>query len=224
MAEHQMPTNSLEGANTLISKRELQSTKPAEQSKEEASTARIAPPPPKTWKDKFRESFVGNDVQSVGDYLIFSVLIPSVKNTLLSLINNGASMFLGGGPQQSSLYSNQRSNGSYVSYNYVTRNSPSGYSSPSLYGNSPSASGLKNISWGSELEALNVLSDMRDYIYNANQVSVAKYYTLARIPGLRPDVMDGNWGWYNLDRAAVCLSSVEPGRWIIDLPRPVYLR
>lgn len=227
MAEHNMPTPELEGANTLISKRELQRpTLKGEEvtPKEENSSARIAPPKPKTWKDKFRESFVGNDVQTVGDYIIFSVLIPSVKNTLLSIINNGASMFLGGGPQQQSLYSNQRSNNSYVSYNYVTRNNASSYAPSALYGNSPSASGLKNISWGSELEALNVLSDLRDYIYSANQVSVAKYYTLARIPGFRPDIMDGNWGWYSLERAVVIPSPVEPGRWIIDLPKPVYLR
>ena len=223
MAEHQMPTNSLEGANTLISRKEMEASKPGViQDNKQESSARMAPPPPKTWKDKLRESFVGNDVQSVGDYLIFSVLIPSVKNTLLSIINNGASMFLGGGPQQS-LYSNQRSNGSYVSYNYVTRNA-GGYNSSSIGGNSPASSGLKNISWGSEMEANSVLADMRDYIYNRNEVSVAKYYTLARIPGFVPNYQDEYWGWYNLNRAQVIPSPVEVGRWIIDLPRPIYLR
>lgn len=223
MAEHNMPTSSLEGANTLISRTERESVKENPETPEKESSARIAPPKPKTWKDKLRESFVGNDVQSVGEYLIFSVLIPSVKSTLLSIINNGASMFLNGGPTQQSLYSNQRSNGSYVSYNYVTRNA-GGYNSTSVSSNSPAASGLKNISWGSEMEANSVLSDMHDYIYSRNEVSVAKYYTLARVPGLRPNYQDDYWGWYNLDRACVVPSPVEPGRWIIDLPKPIYLR
>lgn len=223
MAEHNIPTSSLEGANTLISRTERESIKETPEVKEKASSARIAPPKPKTWRDKLRESFVGNDVQSVGEYLIFSVLIPSVKSTLLSIINNGASMFLNGGPSNQSLYSNQRSNGGYVSYNYVTRNA-GGCNSSSIGSNSPSASGLKNISWGSEMEAANVLSDMCDYIYSRNEVSVAKYYTLARIPGFRPTYQDEYWGWYNLDRAYVAPSPVEPGRWIIDLPKPIYLR
>ena len=222
MAEHQMPTNSLEGANTLISRKEMEASKPTGESAKSESTARIAPPKPKTWREKLRESFVGNDVQSVGDYLIFSVLIPSVKNTLLSIINNGASMFLGGGPNQQSL-SNQRSNGSYVSYNYVTR-SPGGYSSSSVGPGGSYSSGLKDISWASENDAYSVLADMRDYIYSRNEVSVAKYYTLARIPGFVPTYQDEYWGWYNLNRAQVIPSPVEPGRWIIDLPRPIYLR
>lgn len=220
MAEHNIPNNvNPEGANTLMSRKEF--AKPSiSEPQQSNSSAHIAQPKPKTWRDKFRESFVGNDVQTVGDYIIFSVLIPSVKNTLLSIINNGASMFLGGGPQQS--YS-QRSNNSYVSYNYVSR-TPNGYNTTSINSNSPAASGLKNISWGSENEALGVLSDLRDYIYQLNYVSVAKYYTLARIPGFHPNYQDDKWGWYNLDRAMVVPAPNEPGRWIIDLPKPLYLQ
>lgn len=222
MAEHNIPE--LEGANTLISKRELQKpTINGEQiaAKEEKSTASFAPPKPKTWKDKFRESFVGNDVQSIGDYIIFDILVPSFKSTILSVINNGASMFLNGGPMQ------QNYGGGYGYTNYSTRvirNNNNQLGGVRITNNSPYGFVLKTISWGSEMEALSVLSDLRDYIYNANQVSVAKYYILARIPGFHPDVMDSSYGWYNLDHASVVPSPMEIGRWVIDLPKPLYLK
>ena len=50
----------------------------------------------KTLGKKFKEAFTHDDVESVGDYLLFSVLIPAVKDMVSDFVRNATDIFLYG--------------------------------------------------------------------------------------------------------------------------------
>ena len=219
MAEVQMPKSSinepLEGSN---SKNRLTPPTVQRETNPAPGSAHFAPERKKTFKDKLRASFIGSDANSIGEYLLFNILVPAIKNTAYNLINSSASMFILGNGQPQQYYDNRRP-GSYVSYNYVASRPGFGNNGSYNYG-APAANvdSFRNISYATKAQADSVLSDMLDYIYSYNYVTVAKYYGLSGL-GSQATYQDEAWGWYSLNEVASVPSSNEPGRWILTLPK-----
>lgn len=171
-------------------------------------------PNEKSFKVKLKESLTGSDVGSVGDYLIFQVLVPTVKNTLVSLISNGAEMLLLGGTQNTN---DRRRSNQYVSYNSINS---SRYYPPAAPQPKNSEAHYHDISFWSKDDAETVLYNMCDYIDTYGYVDVATYYSLG---GKSATSQDTKWGWYNLGGVKAIPSREEPGRWILSLPKVTYL-
>ena len=74
----------------------------------------------KTFGEKFKEIFIGEDIQNVGEYILKEVVVPTIKNTVVDIIQNGISLLIFG--ESSSKNSNRR-NGQYVSYGSYSSNS-----------------------------------------------------------------------------------------------------
>lgn len=171
-------------------------------------------PNKKSFKAKLKESLTGSDVGSVGDYLVFQVLVPTVKNTLVSLITNGAEMLLLGGTPNTN---DRRRSNQYVSYDSINR---SRYYTPAAPRPNNSETHYHDISFESKDDAENVLYNMCDYIDTFRYVDVATYYNLG---DRSATAQDTKWGWRNLGGVKAVPSREEPGKWILSLPKVTYL-
>jgi len=74
--------------------------------KKSKSSPIVDKPPRKMKKSRwgrFLEVFVGGeDAESLGDYIMFDVLVPTIKNTITEIVTNGVEMILFGDERPSS--------------------------------------------------------------------------------------------------------------------------
>lgn len=169
---------------------------------------------------KFGETFLAEDMKSVGDYLLFDVLVPAVKDTIVNIVTNGINAFVYGDtrPAQKS-----RFNAPYGSR-------PAGYTSYSSYSRPRQPEG--NFRSGREIgysrndkepivdsryDADLVIEELNNCIMEYDQATVGDLYDLL---GFDSDHTDYKWGWVDLSSATVRKVS---GGWLIDLPRPTRL-
>lgn len=171
-----------------------------------------------------KEALVG-DVEEVRSYLLWDVLVPAVKDTMVDLIKAFAEgIFHSNGTRGRNQYVQRNGSTSYVSYSSYSND---GYSSRGggrrpEYGNRPMRGSYNNryaydfegIVYDTRDDAEKVLDALAERTFKYGQASVADLYELSRIPSQYTDV---DWGWCELSRA-----SVERTRdgYIINLPRP----
>lgn len=164
---------------------------------------------------RFKESFFGEDVGSVGDYIVFDVLIPAVKDTIVNMVQNGIDMLVWGSVRGGdSRRVNSRSHFNYstnsrVSYRNDDRNRP-------IY--SRRSNSIDDIICEDRGEAEQVIDELMEQIDRYGKATVADLYDCV---GITTSPSDNNWGWETLSSANVRRVS---GGYLIDLPRPVSLR
>lgn len=170
---------------------------------------------PETFMDKFKNSFFASDIGSIKDYLIFDVLIPTLKNTFEDAVMNTIHMSLFG---ENNRRNNIRRNGgsSIVNYNsiYDLRNRQSSSAYNQISPTDRARHNFSNIIVSSRGEAEDVLSSMVDLISEYGAVSVASFYSLL---GLEQYPIDHKWGWTDISSAEVL--RVRDG-YSFRLPRP----
>lgn len=161
---------------------------------------------------KFAESFIVEDMSSVGRSIVTDVLIPALQNLVTDAINNGLSMMFGGSVKPSNI---QRTGlGSVYNYNGVS--SPTRANRSTVPAANRSRHGLDEVLIGTRVEAERVLSYMADLLIDYGQVTVADFYDAV---GLGTQFTDHNWGWIDLSTAKV-VHRYRAG-WTIDLPAPI---
>lgn len=150
---------------------------------------------------KIKETFTGDDPNSVGSYVFFEVVVPAIKATLSDAVSQGVERMLFG--TSSGRSSANRSGGtSYTPYNRMSRPSreserPSGREVSSR---SRATHNFDEIILDSRGEAEEVLDRLTDLIRNFGVASVSDLYDLV---GISKDYTDDNWGWTNLREARV---------------------
>ena len=167
---------------------------------------------------KFGETFLAEDMKSVGDYLLFDVLVPAVKDTIVNIVTNGINAFVYGDtrPAQKSRFSAPYGSGRSIGYT-----SYSSYSRP----RQPEGSFRSGRDSGylqdskepildSRMDAVSVLDELNDCICEYDQATVGDLYDLM---GFDSEHTDYKWGWTDLSTATV--RKVRQG-WLIDLPKP----
>lgn len=165
----------------------------------------------KSFGSKMKEAIFG-DVDDVKEYLLYDILIPSVKNTLYDLVVNGIKMKLFGDSQPSRDIKREGGR-SYVKFSsYNSRNSR--YDSPRRSINNRSSFNFDDIILERRDEAENVLSELYYYTKKYGLASVADLYTLV---GIESSFTDNKYGWD--DVSDVCVVRV-PNGYKLDLPRP----
>lgn len=179
----------------------------------------------KVEKKKFSKKIIdflfSDKIDSMGNYLAYSILGPSLKNLIFQLGNGMLSMALFGGGSIA-----PGGSGTYIpGYGYQTaRREPVPYSNmanpnyaqPQVMGYAPQRVGMNDISFDSRDDCYLVLDRMNREIARYGKVRVADFYTFAGITG-----QEGNWtlqanGWYNLNDAHPMMRI--DGRWIIEFP------
>lgn len=166
--------------------------------------------------DKFRETFLAEDVADVKNYIFFDVIVPAVKDTIVNVIVNGINAVVYGDtrPKNSRFNapysSNRTSYGSgYTSYSSMSRNRPPEGNFRPSHGYSRKEP-ITETKYDAEL----VLEELNGCLYEYDQVTVGDLYDLL---GFDSEHTDYKWGWVDLSTATV---RKVPEGWLIDLPRP----
>lgn len=179
----------------------------------------------KTTGEKIRESFFGEDIDNIGDYLLFDVLIPSAKELFDTFLTNAKDIILFGEVRDTPSRGRRSGRGGYVAYD--------GYSRRSRRETSSARRARFDFSY-IEFDTLDdiddVIEEMRDIFTVYNEITVAQYYQSADPDGIRISPTDNNWGWIdiraftNADTRKVRSRNPETGemevKWVLDLPRP----
>ena len=168
----------------------------------------------KTKWDKFKEAFVAEDGQSVGDYLLFDVLVPAIKKTIKDMVDNGTDMILYGSSDRRRSRDLPANRVSYRNYYDDNRSNRSIYND----GRPRNAYGYDEIIFMSRGDAEAVKYRMEEILNQYGIVRVADYYELS---GRSSSYTDNNYGWNNLDTARITRDS--SGGYYLELTKPMPL-
>lgn len=160
---------------------------------------------------KIIENFTGDDVQSVGSYILMEVLLPAAKTMISDAASQGVERLLFGDSRPRS--GNTRIGGGYTSYNRMY-----GGSSRRDEPRTISRSARANHDFGEVIlqtrgEAENVLDRLQDLVDQYDVATVSDLYELVGITG---SFTDDKWGWTDLRGASV--RRVRDG-YLVELPR-----
>lgn len=140
---------------------------------------------------KLANTFISEDIQSVKEYILMDVLVPSVKKAISDVVTNGIDMILYGesGSKKSS------STSSKISYrSYYDRPNDREYHRSSGFD-------YDDILFDSRGEAESVLDRMDELISTYDVVSVADFYELADITN--ENYMNNKYGWKDVRSAKI---------------------
>lgn len=176
---------------------------------------------------KLKETFIADDARDVGDYILWDILVPTIKRTIRDVIVGSTDrIFLGTGStnNSSSLYRERgvtyvkRTDYSSRSNNQRTRPSIESRSSESSRPSPRVNFGLDDIVFDRYEDAAAVLERMVDYLDTYGKVSVDDYFGLA---GQSIDYTAQNWGWRSLSSATIVNTF---GGYFIKLPKPILIK
>lgn len=172
----------------------------------------------KSLSEKFRETFLVEDLKSVGENIVFDMLIPAIKDTFVSMVEGSINMMFYGDRRGSRTIRDRDRSYVRVSYDrcYDDRRSrrrrdeegPVRVQNQSM---------VHQLLFDDRGDAEEVLSGMVDLIDEFDVASVKDLYRLAR---LETDYTKETYGWYNLSEARI--ESTRRG-WLLKLPKPVVL-
>jgi hypothetical protein len=168
---------------------------------------------PKGGVAKFIETFFAEDIHKVTDYLVKDVVVPTIKDTIWTIIARGSERMLygenGHAPKNSKL--------PYVNYGGLFK--PTNNNTPST-GSTGSQYSVDNIILEDRGDAERVLEAMKAYIAEYGAVSISELYEFMGEP--IGDFMTTKWGWRSLNTAGIMRTS--NGGYKLDLPRVVSLK
>lgn len=181
-----------------------------------------------TLSTKVKSAMVAEDLSEVREYLFWDILVPTLKDTIVSLIKNGAeALFYGstsarqtGKPTSTASYSgyyyagryqqgHRKNEGPFEDWRRSKRG-PAGYDlSQIVYKGRDGRGGMD-----AKRQAEEVLDQLVELTMAYGFARVADFYELSRYPS---DYTDNSLGWYELSAARVVR---VPGGYILDLPKP----
>lgn len=185
-----------------------------EQKKVEKVVAGKVTAKPKSGLAKFAETFFAEDLHKVKDYVVKDVIMPTIKDTVWTIIARGSERLIfgeaGHSPKNSKL--------PFVNYgNLFKSNTPSQV--PTV-NSSTSQYSVDNIILEDRGDAEKVLTAMNAHIAEFGEVSISTLYEFIGEP--IGDFMSTRWGWRSLNTAGIMRTS--NGGYKLDLPRPQSLK
>lgn len=171
---------------------------------------------------KIRDTFAGDDMHSVGNFILFDVIAPAVKTMISDAISQGV---------ERTLFGESSSRSRRTSIPVSNRYSPyTSYSKSSVVGRAGEADGPRTLSSRARAthdfdeivlatrgEAQLVLDTLAEAI---SQYDVATVSDLLDMVGIAGSFTDEKWGWTDLRGAGV--QRVREG-YLLNLPKPVPL-
>lgn len=165
----------------------------------------------KSFKRKLRDTFIAEDVTNVKDYIIWDVLMPSIRDAIADSACNFIDMFFGGGGKKRRT---KKKDGERWSY---STSLDDGYRSTRKdrdEGRRRDRRDPSDFIIDRRTDADDILEDMRNYIDEYGFVRVADFYDAI---GVSSDYTDKSYGWKSLHNAEVRRAS--GGGYYIDFPR-----
>lgn len=160
---------------------------------------------------KVAETFAGDDVQSVGNYILFDVVLPAAKAMISDAASQGVERLLFGDSARSAKPGNRSG---YTSYNRMYSGGASTASKPrEISRRARTNHEFDEVILTTRGEAEEVLERLGDLVDEYDSATVSDLYDLVGITG---SFTDDKWGWTDLRTAGV--SRVREG-YLLSLPR-----
>ena len=170
---------------------------------------------------KFKRAFFGENVENVGEYMIFDVAIPAFKATISDMIGNGIEVLLFGESR------GRRSRGSDNYRNYASLSRSDRDRSRDDYNRRDRRRNItyNDITFETKSAAKEFLSEVLDYVKEYDRISVSVYSTILEQycdEKLYYTWQDDRIGWYLDDFENPERLVVRSGRddWMIDIRKP----
>lgn len=169
---------------------------------------------------KLLQSFIQDDAQTIGDFVIYDVVIPKIKDIIFEGIDGALSRILWGDDRGNSI--NRNGTRSQVAYHsqYRSRYSSSRETKPietkDFVNTSRDPERIRVID---RREGERILDEANYLLEDTNYVSIKDLYQISRIPD-DGNYMNLEYGWYSLRNAYV---DKDRTGWVLKMPRPVYL-
>lgn len=172
----------------------------------------------KSLRKQFSETFVAGDAQTAVQYVIFDVLLPAAKDTVVEMGSQFLEkLFFRDGRRRGSTPPYQQHGPlGHVSYNRYSTGSVSRLPGPqrALSRQARARHNFDEVVLEQRTEAEEVIDRLFDLVSRYEQASVADLYDLLGLPAGHTD---HKWGWTNLHGAGV---SRIRGGYLLDLPEP----
>ena len=166
---------------------------------------------------RFRESLGLESSRTVGDYLVWDVLIPAAKEMVADLVKKGIDVFLYGGSSQPSSRRNGKGHVSYEGY-YSSRRTGDYNSERRIRAGNRYAMDFREFVFDDRRDADMVLSELCEIIDTYGFAKLSDFYSL--VGESDRTFTDHGYGWDALGSASV--ERVRDG-WVLDMPRPIPL-
>lgn len=161
---------------------------------------------------RIAETFIGDDVDSVWQYILWDVVVPAAKTTISDAVSSGIEMLLFGETRRRPANISRNRGESYVSYSKY-------YADKDRQSNRPRLASERRAYLNDEIilesrsDAENVLDTLADNIDRYGVTSVADLYQLV---GIQSQSTDNRYGWEDLRQARV--QRTRDG-YLLDLPK-----
>lgn len=192
---------------------------PANSRKTKPAVERVVKTPARIDQGSFGKqalrAFFAEDIKEVGNYLLWDIALPSIKNAVSDIFTSGIDRLLfggDGGPQRS------RSSKTYTSYanrTYGRRETPT---ERTYTQRDRREHNLESIIFATRSEAEDVLNHL---ISICDQYDVATVGDLYGMAGISQSYTDENWGWRDLRSGRAVRAR---NGYILDLPKPEDVR
>lgn len=165
---------------------------------------------------KLKRIFFSEDVDNVGSFILLDVLVPAIKDTFASIIENTVNVALFGSSRgraygQRSISPQARAN--------LYWNSSVGNQRPYANEQRPrSSNNFREIIYDTQADANRVLDSMIDLVSTYGVASISDLYSFS---GLSSDNFTNNdYGWTNMQGARVVRAR---DGYVLELPKPILL-
>ena len=172
----------------------------------------------KSLGDKFSGFFDLEDGKEVKNYLVKDLLIPAIKDIVVSLVSDGLGMYLKTNRRPSS-------NGGKTNYAQISTNYHYGSNSNRRNDadDNNSRADYRNITYASREDANEVLSSLQDLADRYDQASISDLFDLAGVTLNGRAFTDNNYGWTFDMLKRVPIKRAYGGGFMLDLPDPKVL-
>lgn len=161
---------------------------------------------------KIVESFTGDDVQSVGSYILMEVLLPAAKTMISDAASQGVERLLFGDSRPRS--GSTRIGPGYTNYNRMHSSSRRDEPVRTISRSARASHDFGEVILQTRGEAEDVLDRLTALVDQYDIATVSDLYELVGITG---QFTDDKWGWANLRGSNI--RRVRDG-YLIELPRP----
>lgn len=159
------------------------------------------------------ETFAGEGVENVGQFLVVDVIVPAIKTLLADIASQGVERMLFGEVSRRSTTARPGNGGRYTSYSRMSETP----SRREMSQRARATHDFRDIILDTRVEAEEVLTELDRLIRQYDVASVSDLYQLT---DLDPSWTDNKWGWTDLSTADI--RRVREGYMLI-LPRAVQI-
>jgi hypothetical protein len=207
-----IPANSHKTRDTRVQPKDAEPPAPIEKIIEGKVVTEKTP-----WYRRYARTFIADDAQSIGDFLVLEILIPGFKNLLSDTIKGSTDRILYGGSRVNRRDGYARGGSIRTRYDRMASGDAPD-SRRSLSRDERARHDFDRVVLDSHAEAVDVIEALIDRIARYRAASVSDLYSLVGVTG---SFADRNYGWTDLTMAEV--RQVRRG-YLLDLPRPEVLR